>query len=239
MNTILDILQKEKNNKIKGGLYHKIQVLLTYNSNHIEGSNLTQEQTRQIFETNTLGIEASQVNVDDILETVNHFRCIDYMIDNAEQPITKSFIKELHRILKTNTSQSRLDWFNVGDWKTLPNEVGGEETTKPKDVEKEINRLISLYNGLEEKTFENILDFHVKFEKIHPFQDGNGRVGRLILFKQCLENNIVPFIIDEQHKLYYYRGLQQWNSIKEYLTDTCLSCQDIFKTYLDYFQIDY
>ncbi|MBQ7985104.1 MAG: Fic family protein [Bacteroidales bacterium] len=239
MNNILNILKREKENKIKGGLYHKIQVMLTYNSNHIEGSKLTGEQTRQIFETNTILADTNNIDVDDILETVNHFRCIDYMIDNAQAELTSDFIKQLHRILKTNTSQSGLEWFKVGDWKILPNEVGGEETVEPEQTENEINKLISHYNNLKEKSFEDILDFHVSFEKIHPFQDGNGRVGRLVMFKQCLENNTVPFIIDEEHKLYYYRGLQQWNNIKGYLTDTCLSCQDVFKTYLDYFKIDY
>lgn len=238
-NTLLEILKKEKEAKLKGGIYHKIQIELTYNSNHIEGSTLTHDQTRYIYETNTIGLEKEVTNVDDIVETVNHFRCVDLIIDKANFNITESLIKELHLILKSGTSDSRKSWFAIGDYKKVPNEVGGLETTKPKDVSKEIKSLIEWYNSLENKTLEEILEFHYKFEAIHPFQDGNGRVGRLIMFKECLKYNIVPFIIDESFKLFYYRGLKEWKNERGYLIDTCLSAQDKFKKYLDYFRIDY
>lgn len=238
-NTLLEILKKEKEAKLKGGIYHKIQIELTYNSNHIEGSTLTHDQTRYIYETNTIGLEKEVTNVDDIVETVNHFRCVDLIIDKANFNITESLIKELHLILKSGTSDSRKSWFAIGDYKKVPNEVGGLETTKPEDVSKEIKSLIEWYNSLENKTLEEILEFHYKFEAIHPFQDGNGRVGRLIMFKECLKYNIVPFIIDESFKLFYYRGLKEWNNEKGYLIDTCLAAQDKFKKYLDYFRIDY
>ncbi|HOC97739.1 MAG TPA: Fic family protein [Bacilli bacterium] len=238
-NTLLEILKKEKEAKLKGGIYHKIQIELTYNSNHIEGSTLTHDQTRYIYETNTIGLEKEVTNVDDIVETVNHFRCVDLIIDKANFNITESLIKELHLILKSGTSDSRKSWFAIGDYKKVPNEVGGLETTKPEDVSKEIKSLIEWYNSLENKTLEEILEFHYKFEAIHPFQDGNGRVGRLIMFKECLKYNIVPFIIDESFKLFYYRGLKEWKNERGYLIDTCLSAQDKFKKYLDYFRIDY
>lgn len=237
--TLLDILQREKNASLSGGIYHKIQIELTYNSNHIEGSRLTHDQTRYIFETNTIGITDKTVNVDDIVETSNHFRCIDLVIENAEATLNESFIKELHRILKNGTSDSRLSWFVVGGYKKLPNEVGGRDTTLPENVPNEMRELLLSYNKTKEKTFEEILDFHYRFERIHPFQDGNGRVGRLIIFKECLRNNIVPFIIDEELKMFYYRGLSEWSRERGYLTDTCLTAQDKFKKYLDYFKILY
>lgn len=237
--TLLDILQDEKANKYSGGIYHKTQIDLTYNSNHIEGSRLTHDQTRYIFETNTIGVENEVLNVDDVIETSNHFRCIDMIIDHAKAALTEKFIKELHYILKTGTSDSRKDWFAVGDYKKMPNEVGGMETALPEDVADRMKAILTEYNSKEEKTLEDILEFHVKFERIHPFQDGNGRVGRLIMFKECLKYNIVPFIIDDNLKLFYYRGLKEWNNEKGYLTDTCLTAQDKYKTYLDYFRIQY
>ena len=237
--TLLDILQEQKNSKFSGGIYHKTQIDLTYNSNHMEGSRLTHDQTRYIFETNTIGVENESLNVDDVIETANHFRCIDTIIDNAKSGLTEKFIKELHLILKNGTSDSRKDWFAVGDYKKLPNEVGGMETAAPEDVSEKMKTLLSEYNQKEEKTFEDILDFHVKFEKIHPFQDGNGRVGRLIMFKECLKYNIVPFIIEDDLKMFYYRGLKEWNNEKGYLMDTCLTAQDKYKAYLDYFRISY
>lgn len=236
---MLERLMEEKNASLKGGIYHKIQIELTYNSNHIEGSKLTHDQTRYIFETNTIGVENEILNVDDVIETANHFRCIDMVIDNAKSMLSEKFIKELHLILKSGTSDSRLEWFAVGDYKKRPNEVGGMPTAMPEDVADEMKSLLAEYNGKEKKTFENILDFHVKFEKIHPFQDGNGRVGRLIMFKECLKYNIVPFIIDDNLKLFYYRGLKEWSNEKGYLTDTCLTAQDKYKAYLDYFRIEY
>ena len=237
--TLLDILKREKSASLSGGIYHKIQIELTYNSNHLEGSRLTHDQTRYIFETNTIGISEKNVNVDDIVETSNHFRCIDLIIENATNLLSESFIKELHRTLKNGTSDSRLSWFAVGDYKKLPNEVGGKDTVLPEDVGAEMKTLIANYNATKAKTFEEILDFHHRFECIHPFQDGNGRVGRLILFKECLRNNIVPFIIDEELKLFYYRGLAEWPRERGFLTDTCLAAQDTFKRYLDYFKIQY
>lgn len=237
--TLLEILQTEKNSRVSGGIYHKVQIELTYNSNHIEGSRLTHDQTRYIFETNTIGIENSAVNVDDIVETSNHFRCIDYVLETAKKPLSETLIKELHRILKSGTSDSRKDWFNVGDYKKLPNEVGGKETVSPENVSDEMKALISTYNAEKTKTFDDILDFHYRFESIHPFQDGNGRVGRLILFKECLRNNIVPFIIDEDLKIYYYRGLKEWQNERGFLRETCLAAQDKFKRWLDYFKVRY
>lgn len=237
-NKLLNILKEEKDMNLSGGIYHKTQIELTYNSNHIEGSKLTHEQTRFIFETNTIGVTGT-INVDDVVETANHFKCIDYVIDNAKKTITETFIKELHFILKNGTSDSRKDWFNVGDYKRFPNEVGGEETTKPELVKREIKQLLASYTAKESRTIEDIVEFHKNFESIHPFQDGNGRVGRLIMFKECLANNIVPFIIDEEHKLFYYRGLKEWNNEKGYLIDTCLSCQDKYKEWLNYFKIEY
>ena len=237
--TLLDILQDEKANKYSGGIYHKTQIDLTYNSNHIEGSRLTHDQTRYIFETNTIGVENEVLNVDDVIETSNHFRCIDMIIDHAKAALTEKFIKELHAILKTGTSDSRKDWFAVGDYKKMPNEVGGMETALPEAVAGRMKEILTEYNSKEEKTLEDILEFHVKFERIHPFQDGNGRVGRLIMFKECLKYNIVPFIVDDNLKLFYYRGLKEWNNEKGYLTDTCLTAQDKYKMYLDYFRIQY
>ena len=237
--TLLDILLDEKANKYSGGIYHKTQIDLTYNSNHMEGSRLTHYQTRYIFETNTIGIEKEVLNVDDVIETANHFRCIDMIIDYAKATLTENFIKKLHLVLKNGTSDSRKDWFVVGDYKKMPNEVGGMETALPEEVADRMKKLLSEYNNQEEKALEDILNFHVKFECIHPFQDGNGRVGRLIMFKECLKYNIVPFIIEDNLKMFYYRGLKEWNNEKGYLTDTCLTAQDQYKAYLDYFRIAY
>lgn len=236
--TLLDYLRREKASKTKGGIYHKIQIELTYNSNHIEGSSLTQEQTRHIYETNTIG-STEAINVDDIVETANHFRCIDMIIDYANRPLSEAFIKQLHLTLKNGTSDSRTDWFAVGDYKKLPNEVGGKDTAPPEKVSSEMAALLKNYNSVKKKNFNELMEFHYQFEIIHPFQDGNGRIGRLILFKECLRNNIVPFIIDEKFKLFYYRGLSQWKLQPGFLTDTCLAAQDKFKTYLDYFRIKY
>ena len=237
--TLLSILQEEKRTQYAGGIYHKTQIELTYNSNHIEGSRLTHDQTRYIFETNTIGIENEVLNVDDVIETSNHFRCIDLIIDRAASTLSEHFIKKLHHILKTSTSDSRKDWFAVGEYKRLPNEVGGMQTSLPEEVVDKMKALLSDYNAVPKKTLDDILDFHVRFERIHPFQDGNGRVGRLIMFKECLKYNIVPFIIEENLKLFYYRGLKEWYSEKGYLTDTCLTAQDKYKAYLDYFRIPY
>lgn len=236
---LLIALRQEMEAKLKGGIYHKTQIDLTYNSNHIEGSRLTHDQTRYIFETNTIGIEGESVRVDDIIETTNHFRCIDLIIDRAEERLTESLIKELHLILKSGTSDGRKDWFTVGDYKRLPNEVGGSETTAPEDVHREIKALFKEYNAKKRKSFEDILDLHQRFEAIHPFQDGNGRVGRLVMFKECLANGYVPFIITDELKMFYYRGLREWPRIKEYLRDTCLTAQDNYKAVLDYFKIKY
>ena len=235
--SLLEILKREKEAALKGRIYHKIQVELTYNSNHIEGSKLTQEQTRFIFETKTIGISDTAVKVDDIVETVNHFRCVDLVIEGANTKLSESFIKQLHFILKSGTSDSQKSWFKVGDYKMIENQVGGEETTKPINVAKEIKALLAEYNSKSKITFDDILDFHVRFEKIHPFQDGNGRIGRLIMLKECLKHNITPFIITEELKLFYYRGLKNWKSERGYLRDTCLSAQDAMKESLDYFGI--
>ena len=237
--TLLSILQEEKRTKYAGSIYHKTQIDLTYNSNHIEGSRLTHDQTRYIFETNTIGVENEVLNVDDVIETSNHFRCIDLIIDHAASTLSEHFIKKLHHILKTSTSDSRKDWFTVGEYKRLPNEVGGMQTSLPEEVADKMKALLSDYNAVPKKTLDDILDFHVRFERIHPFQDGNGRVGRLIMFKECLKYNIVPFIIEENLKLFYYRGLKEWYNEKGYLTDTCLTAQDKYKSYLDYFRIPY
>ena len=236
---VLSRLKMEKDAGINGGLYHKIQIDMTYNSNHIEGSRLTHDQTRYIFETNTIGVEESSVNVDDIVETVNHFRCIDLLIDQANYKLSEAFIKQLHFVLKTGTSDSRKNWFNVGDYKRLENEVGGMPTTLPTKVAEEIKALLKDYNSINTKTLDDIIDFHYRFEKIHPFQDGNGRVGRLIMFKECLRNDITPFIVYDDLKEFYYRGLKEWNHEKGYLRDTILTCQDRFKVYLDYYGIQY
>ena len=237
--TLLDILQEQKEGKYSGGIYHRTQIDLTYNSNHMEGSRLTRNQTRYIFETNTVGVENEVLNVDDVIETVNHFHCIDLVIDHADDILSEKFIKKLHLTLKNGTSDSRKDWFAVGEYKKIPNEVGGMDTALPEEVADKMKTLLKEYNVIKEKTLEDILDFHVKFEQIHPFQDGNGRVGRLIMFKECLKHNIVPFIIEDNLKLFYYRGLKEWDNEKGYLTDTCLTAQDKYKTYLNYFRIAY
>lgn len=234
---LLKRLREEKEGKVSGGIYHRTQIDLTYNSNHIEGSKLTHEQTRYIFETNTIGITDASVNVDDIVETTNHFRCIDLIIDRAEDKLSEAFIKEIHRILKTGTSDSCKSWFNVGDYKKLPNEVGGNATCPPEEVHARMKTLLASYNDKKEKSLEDIIDLHQKFETIHPFQDGNGRVGRLVMFKECLANGIVPFIITEELKLFYYRGLKEWGHVNGFLTDTCLTAQDYYKKLLDYFKI--
>lgn len=237
--TLLEALKAEKAAKLHGGIYHKIQIDLTYNSNHIEGSCLTHDQTRYIFETNTISVSNGTVKVDDVVETANHFKCIDMIIDSATHILSEAFIKQLHSVLKSGTSDSRLDWFVVGDYKRLPNEVGGKSTAAPENVGAEMKKLLAKYNAIESKTFDDLLDFHYRFERIHPFQDGNGRVGRLLLFKECLRYNIVPFIIEDDIKLFYYRGLKEWTTERGYLRDTCLSAQDRFKKYLDYFRIPY
>ena len=236
---LLKRLRDEKEGRISGGIYHRTQIDLTYNSNHIEGSRLTHEQTRYIFETNTISITDESVNVDDIVETINHFRCIDLIIDRADEILSEPFIKEIHRILKTGTFDSGKSWFNVGDYKRLPNEVGGNATCPPEEVHARMKALLSEYNAKSPKALEDIIDLHQKFEAIHPFQDGNGRVGRLIMFKECLASGIVPFIITEELKLFYYRGLREWGHINGCLMDTCLSAQDNYKALLDYFKIKY
>ena len=238
-NSLLEVLKEEKKRKYSGGIYHKTQIDFTFNSNHMEGSCLTHEQTRYIFETNTIGVENQAVNVDDIIETSNHFRCIDIVIEEAHLPLSEQFIKKLHYILKSGTSDSRNEWFAVGDYKKMPNEVGGMQTVMPEHVEITMRKLLLEYNQIEEKTFQDILEFHVNFERIHPFQNGNGRVGRLIMFKECLRNHIVPFLIEDNLKMFYYRGLKEWDRERGYLTDTCLSAQDRYKAYLDYFRISY
>lgn len=237
--TLLEILQHEKAARYSGGIYHKTQIEMTYNSNHIEGSRLTHDQTRYIFETNTIGVTGEAVNVDDVIETANHFRCIDFIIEHAKSALTEKMIKELHLMLKTGTSDARQDWFAVGAYKKIPNEVGGMATALPEDVAAEMQALLAAYSAKKAKTLEDILDFHVRFERIHPFQDGNGRVGRLIMFKECLKYSIVPFIIEDNLKMFYYRGLMEWGREKGYLTDTCLTAQDRYKAYLDYFRIKY
>ena len=239
LSPLLAMLREQKSARLKGGIYHRTQIDLTYNSNHIEGSRLTHDQTRYIFETNTIGIADAAVNVDDIVETVNHFRCIDYIIDHAEEPVTESLVKQLHLLLKTGTSDSRKDWFAVGDYKRLPNEVGGLETCPPKEVHQQMKALIHTYHRNKRKSLKDILDFHVRFERIHPFQDGNGRIGRLLMFKECLANGIVPFIITDELKMFYYRGLREWGRVDGFLMDTCLTAQDQYKVLLDYFKIIY
>ena len=236
---LLAALREQKETKLKGGIYHRTQIDLTYNSNHIEGSRLTKEQTRYIFETNTLGITTESTRIDDILETVNHFRCVDYVIDHATDKITEAHIKQLHLLLKTNTFDSQKSWFAVGDYKRLANAVGEEETAQPKEVHRQMKSLLAEYNAKKQIKFDDLLDFHVRFERVHPFQDGNGRVGRLLLFWQCLQTNIVPFIITEDLRLFYYRGIQNWGKINGYLRDTCLTAQDNFKALLEYYKIRY
>ena len=234
---LLNALREQKAAHLKGGIYHRTQIDLTYNSNHIEGSRLTHEQTRYIYETNTIGVMETAINVDDVLETVNHFRCIDYIIDHAEERLTENFIKHLHWLLKTGTSDSGKDWFAVGEYKRLPNEVGGFDTSLPEDVHKDMAALLKSYNAIRSHSLEDILDFHVRFEAIHPFQDGNGRVGRLLMFKECLCNGLVPFIITDELKMFYYQGVREWGKVNGYLTDTCLTAQDNYKALLDYFRI--
>ena len=236
---LLKILREQKQMRLSGGIYHRTQIDLTYNSNHIAGSRLTHDQTRYIFETNTIGTTTESINVDDIIETSNHFRCIDFIINRAEECLTESFVKELHAMLKSGTSDSLHEWFAVGEYKRLPNEVGGKETTPPEEVRQAMQSLLKEYNTKSEKTLEDILDLHYRFECIHPFQDGNGRVGRLVMFKECLANGHVPFIITDELKMFYYRGLQHWPLIKGYLMDTCLTAQDNYKTLLDYFKVKY
>ena len=236
---LLQTLREQKDCKLKGGIYHRTQIDLTYNSNHIEGSRLTKEQTRYIFETNTIGISDDAIRVDDIIETTNHFRCIDFIIDHAKEPLTEAMIKRLHGLLKSGTTDASKSWFAVGDYKRLPNEVGGIETVEPKQVGKAIRELLKEYKGKKKVAFEDILDFHQRFETIHPFQDGNGRVGRLLMFKECLNHGIVPFIITDELKMFYYRGLHEWKHLPGYLTDTCLTAQDYYKALLDYFKIKY
>lgn len=236
---LLRVLREQKQEGVKSGIYHLTQVELTYNSNHIEGSRLSHEQTRYIYETNTVEITDTAVNVDDIIETTNHFRCIDYIIDHATDKLTESMLKELHHMLKSGTSDARKDWFRVGAYKLLPNEVGGMDTTPPEKVHAELKALLSEYHARRRQSLDDLLDFHCRFERIHPFQDGNGRVGRLILLKECLANGIVPFILTDDLKMFYYRGLQKWPEIKESLRDTCLTAQDNYKARLDYFRIDY
>ena len=236
-NLILQTLRDEKDAKISGGLYHELQVRMTYNSNHIEGSKLSEDQTRLIFETRTINATGG-VPVDDIIETVNHFRAIDYVIDVAEDELTEEIIKELHRILKQGTADASLSWFAVGDYKKRANVVGGRETAKPKDVPARMKALLSSYSAVDVITVDDIIAFHHDFESIHPFQDGNGRVGRLIALKECLHYGIVPFIIEDAKKAFYYRGLSEWEDEKGYLIDTCLDGQDTFKRLLAMFDID-
>lgn len=235
-NILLQTLRDEKSIRMSGGIYHELQVRMTYNSNHIEGSRLSEDQTRLIFETNTIDV-GEGIPVDDIIETVNHFRAIDYVIEHAEEPLTESVIKKMHLILKQSTKDSTLAWFAVGDYKKRANVVGGHETASPKDVPSKIKSLLSNYESLDSVSIENIIEFHYNFECIHPFQDGNGRVGRLIALKECLRHDIIPFIIEDSKKLYYYRGLSEWNTERGYLTDTCLDGQDTFKKLMAMFDI--
>ncbi|HEP1801351.1 TPA: Fic family protein [Streptococcus suis] len=232
-------LVREKENRVKGGLYHKIQIELAFNSNHIEGSQLTHDQTRYIYETNTIGFEEnSTIKVDDIIETTNHFTAFDFLLDSFQDDLNETWLKEIHAILKRGTSDSRKSWFQVGDYKRFPNEVGGRETTLPEYVESDMQELLNSYHRLPETSFEDILDFHVRFERIHPFQDGNGRVGRLIMFKECLKHGHIPFIIGGDMKYFYYRGLAEWGEQNGFLLDTCLAAQDRFKQYLEYFRVE-
>lgn len=237
--TLLDILKREKNTKLHGGIYHKLQIDMTYNSNHIEGSKLTHDQTRYIFETKTIGVSNKSILVDDIIETTNHFRCIDLAIESSKTKLSESLIKQFHYILKSGTSDSTKVWFKVGDYKMIENEVGGIETVSPKDVKMKMKELLLWYNSIQNVTIDDIIEFHYRFECIHPFQDGNGRVGRLIILKECLKHNIVPILILDEYKAFYYRGLKEWKNEQGYLKDTCLYGQDVFKKYLDYFKIKY
>lgn len=236
---LLARLKEERESGLKGGIYHKVQVDLTYNSNHIEGSRLTHDQTRFIFETATVGFEGEVLRIDDLIETQNHFRAVDYVIDNAAEPLCEEMLKELHRILKSSTTDAARSWFAVGEYKKLENEVGGRATSRPEDVARDIQNLLASYDPGRPHTLEEILDFHVVFEHVHPFQDGNGRVGRLVMFKECLASGAVPFIIEDEMKAFYYRGLSEWDRERGFLTDTCLTAQDRFKAALDYFHIAY
>lgn len=236
---LLLALREQMESKMRGGIYHRTQIDLTYNSNHIEGSRLSKEQTRYIYETNTIGVSDEALSVDDIIETTNHFRCIDFIIEHAEEPLTEEMIKRLHAILKAGTSDADRPWFAVGEYKRLPNEVRGKETAAPEDVPAAMRVLLQEYTGKRQVSLEEILDFHYRMEMIHPFQDGNGRVGRLIIFKECLAHHIVPFIITEELKMYYYQGLDRWEEGRGYLLDTCLTAQDRYRTILDYFRITY
>ncbi len=238
-NPLLNTLKEQMKMKLKGSIYHRTQIDLTYNSNRIEGSRLTHDQTRFIFETNTVNISAESVNVDDIIEATNHFRCFDLIIEKATKKLSESFIKEIHFLLKSGTSDSQKNWFNVGEYKKLPNEVGGNETCPPSQVHNRMRELLDDYYSRETKTIEDVIEFHQRFEVIHPFQDGNGRVGRLLMFKECLANNIVPFIITDELKLFYYRGLQEWDKTRGYLMDTCLTAQDNYKAILNYFELPF
>ena len=234
---VLDILKEQKEMKLKGNLYHQTQISFAYNTNHIEGSTLTEDQTRYIFETNTILFdEVTIAKVDDILETSNHFKLVDYMLDVADKKLTEKVIKEFHKILKEGTSDSRVEWFNVGEYKQRANTIGnGVKTTSPNNVEKDMSKLMDWYNSLKQVTVEEIIEFHYRFEIIHPFQDGNGRIGRIIMFKECLKNNIIPFIIKDADKLFYYRGLKEYKSEKGYLTDTCLNAQNQYSSMIEYY----
>ena len=238
-NYILKTLLEEKNNNLKGMLYHNFQIKFAYNSNHIEGSTLTEDQTRHIFETNSFFAENETVKVKDVIETLNHFKCFDFIIEHANEKLSEKYIKKLHFLLKSNTSDSQIEWFKVGEYKQKPNTVGGNRAANPKQVEAKMKKLLENYNSQTEITVEKIIDFHYKFEKIHPFQDGNGRVGRLIMFKECLKNDIVPFILEDKYKMFYYRGLKNYESEKGWLYDTCLMAQDEMKKILDYFEVKY
>lgn len=238
-NYILETLLEEKNNNLKGMLYHNLQIKFAYNSNHIEGSTLTEDQTRHIFETNSFFAENETVKVKDVIETLNHFKCFDFIIEHANEKLSEKYIKKLHFLLKSNTSDSQIEWFKVGEYKQKPNTVGGNRAANPKQVEAKMKKLLENYNSQTEITVEKIIDFHYKFEKIHLFQDGNGRVGRLIMFKECLKNDIVPFILEDKYKMFYYRGLKNYESEKGWLYDTCLMAQDEMKKILDYFEVKY
>ena len=235
---VLNILREQKEMKLKGNLYHNTQIIFAYNTNHIEGSKLTEDQTRYIFETNTILFEGETIaSVDDILEMANHFRLVDYMLDKAEENLTEDMIKEFHRLLKEGTADSRKEWFKVGDYKQVVNEAGSTKTTSPKYVQRDMTKLMDWYNSLSKITIKEIIEFHARFEKIHPFQDGNGRVGRIIIFKECLKNNIIPFIILDKDKLFYYRGLKEYQNggEKGYLIDTCLNAQDQYAEIMKYY----
>ena len=235
---VLDILREQKEMKLKGNLYHNTQIIFAYNTNHMEGSKLTEDQTRYIYETNTILFEGQTIaSVDDIVETSNHFKLVDYMLDIADEELTEDIIKNFHRILKEGTMDSRKEWFNVGDYKKLANEAGNMKTSSPKQTPKDMQKLIEWYNSLTEVTIKDIIEFHARFEKIHPFQDGNGRVGRMIAFKECLKNNIIPFIIFDKDKLFYYRGLKEYQNKTEkgYLIDTCLNAQDQYIKMIEYY----